>query len=267
MASLGDRLQELGTLDRLACQDSPVHRLDPRAKVGVTLVFILLVASWGRYTVQGLLPFALFPVFMGARAGIPARLVLRRALLVLPFALVLGASNPVLDRSPVFLAGLPMAGGWLSYASILLRSLLCASAAVLLMATTSMEGVCWALERLGLPRVFAAQIGLLYRYLFVLLEEALRVTRARELRAHGRALVFGDYGPLVGNLLLRTWERGRRIHTAMLARGFEGALRTGPERAFTGRDWTFLLGWVVILGAMRLVDIPAQVGRIFGGAG
>jgi len=149
MGLTAESFLNLGTLDGLAAGDSPIHRLDPRAKVLVTGLYILAVASFGRYEVAAMAPFALYPAVLMALGGIPAGYLLRRVLAALPFVLLLAALNPVLDRTPMGPLGLT--GGWVSLASILLRFLLTVSAVLALVATTSFDGVCLGMERLGLP--------------------------------------------------------------------------------------------------------------------
>jgi cobalt/nickel transport system permease protein len=266
MANVGDRFRDLGTLDALGARDTVLHRLDPRAKVLAVGAFSLAVASFGRYEVSALLPFTLFPVILAVMGEIPLGYLLRRILLALPFVLLLGALNPALDRAPVLgLGPIVITGGWLSYASMVIRLVLTVSAAVTLVAITGMDGVCQALERLGVPRVFTLQIGFLHRYTFVLAEEATRMLRARELRSHGRVLAMREFGPLAGHLLLRTWDRARRIHLAMLARGFEGATHTRTASKFKGKDLLFLAGWCAGFLLLRLVNVPVMLGRLMGG--
>ena len=65
VSSVATGLSALDRLDRLARLDTPVHRVDPRAKVVATAVFIVCVVSYGKYELLGLLPFALFPVCSG----------------------------------------------------------------------------------------------------------------------------------------------------------------------------------------------------------
>jgi cobalt/nickel transport system permease protein len=132
-------------------------------------------------------------------------------------------------------------------------------------AITGVDGVCQALERLGVPRVFALQIGFLHRYTFVLAEEAGRMLRARELRSNGRALAMREFGPLAGHLLLRTWDRARRIHLAMLARGFEGDYHARQRLRFTAKDALFLFGWCAGFLCLRLVNLPMWLGQILTG--
>ena len=86
------------------------------------------------------------------------------------------------------IAGIPLSAGWLSFLTILIKFTLTISAALLLIATTSFPGICHALRSLGVPAVFVSQLLFLYRYLFVLIEEALRIVRARDMRS------FGNHG-------------------------------------------------------------------------
>jgi cobalt/nickel transport system permease protein len=257
MGNLGDRLRDLGTLDALGASDSAIHRLDPRAKVLATLGFIVAVASFGRYEVSALLPFAFFPVVLAALGGVPAAYLAKRILLALPFVLVLGAFNPLLDRQVLLQVGaLDITGGWLSFASMVLRLVFTVSAAVVLVATTGLDGVCAALERLGLPRVFVMQIAFLHRYSFVLADESTRMLRARELRANGRGLPWREFSVLAGHLLLRTWDRAQRIHLAMLSRGFEGHIPWRTKGTFRLQDALFLAGWLLVFLFLRLIHGP-----------
>ncbi|WP_025323886.1 cobalt ECF transporter T component CbiQ [Deferrisoma camini] len=265
MAGVERAFLDLGRLDRLAYADTPVHRLDPRAKIVATLVYLVAVVSHGKYEVSGLLPYALFPAVLIAQADLPLGYLIRKLLVVAPFAVLVGAANPWLDRTPMLSVGpVTVTGGWMSYASILVRFVLTIGAALVLVATTGFYGVCLGLRRLGTPRVMAVQLLLLYRYLFVLADEALRLVRARGLRSFGRrGTGLGVYGSLVGHLLLRTLDRARRIHTAMLCRGFSGEFRTLRTLRFRGADWAFLLGWSALFVMFRLVNVPRLVGALF----
>jgi cobalt/nickel transport system permease protein len=154
MGNLGDRFRDLGTIDALGSLDSIIHRLAPQAKVLATLIFIVTVASFGRYEVSALLPCVFFSVVVTILGNIPALCVLKRIALALPFALVLGAFNPLLDRQILLQAGsLGISGSWISFVSMAPRVMLTVAAAVVLLATSGLDGVCLALERLGLPRL------------------------------------------------------------------------------------------------------------------
>jgi len=138
---------EIGSLDTLANRDSFIHRLDPRAKLVTTLVYILCVVSFDKYQLSALLPFLVFPVVLLAAGHLPVNFLLNKLLIIAPFAILIGIFNPLFDRQIVIHIGsLDISGGWLSFISILLKFTLTISAALILIATTSFSGVCLALE-------------------------------------------------------------------------------------------------------------------------
>jgi cobalt/nickel transport system permease protein len=267
MPSLEEGLYDLGRLDRLAYGDTAVHRLDPRAKVIATLVFIVCVVSFGSYQVVALLPFVAFPVVMATEAGLPLGFLLRKLVAVAPFAVLVGIFNPLIDRQVVLhVAGIGISGGWLSFASILMRFMLTTIAALVLIATTSFSGVCVGLGRLGVPDVLVTQLLFLYRYIFVLGEETMRMARARALRSFGkRGMGLMVYGQMLGHLLLRTYARATRIYQAMLSRAFDGRVRVMRELHFTGRDAVFTLGWSAAFVLLRAGNFPVLLGRFVTG--
>ena len=234
----------------------------------MTLLFIGTVASFDRYAVTALVPLALFPVAMVSLGNLPAGYVARKIALLSPFALVVGLFNPLFDRAVLLHLGpVGISGGWISFCSISLRAILTVGAATVLVATTGLPAICRALEQLGAPRLFAVQLLMLYRYLFVLLEEGGRVARARDLRTFGRrGRGMGAYASLVGQLLLRTWRRGERIHMAMLARGFTGEFRIRRECRFGGRELLFLAGWTLFFIVLRFWNLPLLLGRLVTGS-
>jgi cobalt/nickel transport system permease protein len=263
MRSLENGLYDLGRLDRFAAGDTWVHRLDPRAKVMVTGVYLVCVVSFGKYALAPLFPFLLFPVAMAAAGGVPLGFLARKVVTVAPFALLVGAFNPLVDRTPIlWVAGVSVAAGWVSFASIMLRFVATTLAALVLVATTGMTGVGSALERLGVPRVLATQLLLMYRYLFVLGAQTMRMARARALRSFGgRGMGLGAYVNIVGHLLVRSFARAHRIYQAMLGRGFDGRIRSLGRLRFTGADAAFVIGWSAAFVALRTYDVSTMLGR------
>ncbi len=267
MSALEEGLYDLGRLDRLAYEDSPVHRLDPRAKVLTTIVFLVCVVSFGKYEILPMLPFVLFPVFLASEANLPMGFLLRKLVAVAPFAILVGIFNPLLDREVIAHFGsLGITGGWISFSSILLRFFLTTIVALVLIATTSFSGVCVGLGKLGMPDVLVTQLLFLYRYIFVLGEETMRMARARALRSFGgRGMGIRVYGQVLGHLLLRTYARASRIYQAMLSRAFDGQVRIVRTLHFTGRDVVFVIVWSALFMTFRLIDVPLTVGRLVTG--
>ena len=153
-----------------------------------------------------------------------------------------------------------------SYVSIIARFLLTTSAALLLVATTGMNGVCAGIERLGAPDVFSTQLLLLYRYIFVLAEEAMRLSRARALRAVGRrGMGVGVYGSILGHLLLRAVARAQRVYEAMRCRGFDGRVRIRRTLRMRPSDWVFVFAWSSAFVIFRVFDVPVLIGELLTG--
>jgi cobalt/nickel transport system permease protein len=254
----------LGYLDTLSYRDTVVHRLDPRAKLIATILFIITVVSFPKYEIAGLLPFFLFPVLLFSLADIPPKFILKKVLLVSSFAVFIGIFNPAIDRRIVssFL-GIPVSGGWISFLSIMVKFFLTVTSALLLIATTSFPGICHALQKLGVPELFVSQLLFLYRYLFVLTEETMRLVRARDVRSFGhKGRGMRAFVHLAGTLFLRTVERAERIYQSMLSRGFAGRLHSVRSYRFSGTDAAFLCSTAALLYLFRAHDIVGAIGRL-----
>lgn len=258
----------LGYLDTLSYKDTFIHRLDPRAKLLSTLAFIVTVVSFPKYELAGLIPFFFFPVLLFVLGDIPVKIIMKKVLLVSSFAFFIGIFNPVVDRRIVHsLLGIPVSGGWISFFSIMIKFSLTISTALLLVATTSFPGICHALQKLGMPELFVSQLLFLYRYLFVLTEETMRVVRARDMRSFGnRGNGMKAYISLVGTLFLRTVEKAERIYQAMLSRGFTGRLHSMKLYRLSVADVTFFCLTVATLYLVRTHDLVGAIGKLAMGA-
>lgn len=266
MASLAASLLDLREMDRIALQNTALHRLDPKAKVLATACFLAVLGSFNRLEVSSLLPLALFPVALAVFGDVPFGLFFRKVLLGLPFILLLGAFLPVLDSTPAMRFGaVDISGGWFAYGSLMVRGLLAVATATALVAVTGFGDVCSALDRLGLPRIFVQQLLFLYRYLFTVGEETQRSLLARELRSHGHTMAWREYPSFTGNLLLGSWERAERVHSALLARGFRGTLPARLHAAAGLTAWTFVLGWSCFFLVCRLLPLPRLLGALISG--
>jgi cobalt/nickel transport system permease protein len=263
MQSIQAAVLDLKKLELLANGASTIHRIDARAKVLVTLTFILSVASYGRYEISPLLPFFIFPVVLISLSGLPPFFILKKILLICPIVLAVGIFNPLFDREILIQLGpFGISGGWLSCASILVRSILTVGAGFVLVGVTGFTAVCRALERLGMPQAVAVQMLFIYRYIFILAEEAERSARARALRSCGRkGQGMRSFGSLIGHLMLRTWQRAERVHSAMQSRGFTGEFHSRRQGSIGAAELYFTGGWSVFFVTLRVIDIPG----IFGG--
>lgn len=253
-------------VDQYQAGRSLVHRLDPRVKAVEAVLLIVLfnltpAGAWPAYPLLFSLVVALTLV-----AEVSPWFVLRRSLIVLPFALaavtlVFTTPGPPLWRLPLF-GWTASQAGLTRFLSILFRSTLSVQIAILLAVTTHLTDLLWALGSLHVPKMLVAIISFMYRYLFVLADEAFRMQRARQARSAypeggsgvavsltWRAQVTGW---MVGQLFLRSYERSERVYQAMAARGYEGEIRRLIPSPVSGRD---LLVGVVPLVAAGLIQL------------
>ena len=264
MATIDRHFFDIGYMDTLSSQQTAVHQLDPRAKLLTTLVFVVTVVSFDKYEISSLIPFFIYPVVLCAIGNIPPSFLIRKLVVVSPFAILLGIFNPLLDREILIrLAGLEISGGWVSFASILIRFVLTVGVALTLIAVTGFNAVCMALEKLKVPKIFVVQLLFLHRYMFVLVDEAARIFRARSLRSFGgEGSGIKSFGSIVGQLLLRTIDRAQRIYLAMSCRGFEGHIHVMRQQRIGSREVGFIVGWSLIFILMRFYNLPVLMGRI-----
>jgi len=240
--------------------------LDPRVKIVLVLAFILTVV---------LTPPAAFPIYplllalvwsAAVSAELGVAFVVRRAFIAVPFALV---ALPLIVTTPgPALGHLPLLGwsissrGLIRAVSIVLKSWLSVQAAILLAATTRFTDLLWALRALRIPATLVAIVGFMYRYLFVLGDEALRLLRARaarsaeaeEGRGGGTLLWRGRVaGGMVGSLFLRSFERSERIYHAMVSRGYAGEIRHLSPPRLRQRDIVLALLFLIPLLMLGII--------------
>ena len=257
MRGPGGSLAALRDLDALSSRDVPLARLDPRAPLLVTILFSVLVASFPRGEVAALLPFLAWPVALASLAAVPARAFLRALLVPLPFVLL--AALPALFVEPGA-AGRAIAG------SVLLRFLLTATSALLLAAVWGLPALAWGMERLGAPAILVTQLLVLWRYLFVLGEEAVRMDQARSMKTFGRrGRELSLAGPFLGTPLLRSQDRAERIDRALRARAFAGSFPALRPHRFGAGAVAFLGAWSAALVLFRLFSVPEALGRLLAG--
>jgi len=248
--------------DRFHEADSRLHRLDPRVKVVVTVLFILSNALLpdGAWTAFGLSWIVL--LWANQQSGLGVDFTFRRSFIALPFALAaitavfspLGTPLAEWHLGPLVL--IPTDYGLVKFASILLRSWLSVQVAILLVSTTRFPDMIHAFEHLHVPAVLTTVVSFLYRYLFVLTDEVLRLLRARQSRSatlpgyrSGRNVVWRARvtGSMAGQLFLRSYERSDRIYNAMLARGYKGQLRTLTPHVMGASDWSYAVLSILLL--------------------
>jgi cobalt/nickel transport system permease protein len=236
-------------------------------KLVATILFILAAALTpdGAWLAYALLAALVLAVIVTSRLGLG--FVQRRAAVALPFALAavtVAFSTP--GRSLVAMQVLRWKvtitdAGLVRFASILAKSWLSVQMAVVLTASTRFPALLQALRSLRLPKILVSIIGFAYRYIFVIGDEALRLMRARSARSGapggrgGGSLLWRAQvtGGMAGSLFLRSIERSERIYDAMVARGYDGEVRSLRPPAMQSRDVVVALPFILVLVVAQLL--------------
>lgn len=249
-------------MDALSLKTSAIHRIKPLQKFIVTLFFLVIVISFKKYSVSQLLPLFLYPAMIIVLGEVPLRFLLKTILPVLPLILLLGATNPIFDRADwVLMPGITINAGWVSAFAIVVRSLLVLTASFSFMATTGMNGLITALEKLKVPEFFLMILAFIYRYIHLLQEEAVRIIKAYNLRALGqKGVVLKDWGSLGGQWFIRTYKRAEGIHAAMICRGFSEKVHRTAQDTIGPWDYTWTTFWSGYFLLCRFFHLPKILG-------
>jgi cobalt/nickel transport system permease protein len=211
---------------------SALHRRDARAKILALLVFLIVLATTPADAVMVLATYAALLAAAILMAGLPLGGVLLRAMVILPFSLTFACIS--------WLAGEPLRA-----LALVEKSYLSTVAVLLLAGATPLPLLLGGLERLGTPRLLVLVAQFLYRYLFVLSEQAQHMRLAASCReGSARRRRISGFRAATGALAVlfaRSYERAEGIHRAMLARGFSGRFSLLHAPRFGVVDGAFLV--------------------------
>jgi cobalt/nickel transport system permease protein len=249
--------------DRYKSGKSLIHQLDPRVKVVLAVLFILSNVllpdgAWLGFALSWLLL-----LWLSALSGFGATYTLKRSFVALPFVLAAVTALFAVPGKALFTWNL---GPWhlvasdagvLRFASVVIRSWLSVQ-----VATTQFPDLMHALRHLHVPNVLVSIISFMYRYLFVMADEAMRLLRAREARSArpaggggGGSLAWRAQiaGNMAGQLFLRSYERSERVYNAMLSRGYQGELLTLNPHQMRSKDWLIAVTMMVFLIGLQVL--------------
>ena len=247
---VGERLYVAG--------DSVIHRLPAHVKVLAALATVLVIVLTPP---QPPWVFAGYAAALAAAlriAGVGWRTVAPRLVIEVPF-IMFALLLPFVGRGPEVMVGpleLSEPGLWASW-NILAKATLGLVVSVLLAATTSTRDLIAGLQKLRVPDVLVQIFASMVRYVHVVTGEWDRMSRARAARG------FQARGPRswpvvaqgLGTLFIRSYERGERVHLAMVSRGYAGHLPDlGSAASVTGRDWVVALALPATVAVLALAS-------------
>lgn len=239
-------------------EHSPVHHLPPETKVAAAFAFVLAVAVTPREAVWA---FAVDAAVLAAVIGlarVPVRFVLARLTVVLPFVafafmIPFIASGERIEVLGVHVSRVGLWGTW----NVLAKASLGATVSIVLAATTEVPRILRGMERLKVPAVFTAIAVFMVRYLEVIAGDLRRMRTAMTARGYDPRWLW-QVRPIAasaGTLFIRSYERGERVHSAMLSRGYTGSMPTLDTRVATRREWLAAASVPFVAVAMAAVAL------------
>jgi len=264
MPNLSNAMAGIYSLEQLADKKTIIHSLHPLVKIITTIVYIFVVISFDRYDLSGLIPFIFFPVILMALSETPYKPLLYRLAVALPFSIFAGLANVFFDRGiAISFMGIGLSYGTISFASIIFKTLLTVMIVLILIATTSMTDISYQLNRLKVPTILVMQLTMTYRYLTVLMEEAVNMYRSYVLRSpKQKGIRMHDMGVFVGQLLLRSMDRAERVYSAMKCRGFNGTYSCHTLSPIFSRDYVYVIVVCAAIFFLRFTNLSILIGNL-----
>jgi cobalt/nickel transport system permease protein len=258
-------------LDRYRKGTSLIHRLDPRLKLLGTAGFLLAATTTpsGAWVAQAsLAALAIGTVLL---ASVPLAEALKRSTVALPFAAMVALSLPFTQRGEILWSWAVWRWtlavtdeGLRLFSSVVIKAWISVLVSGLLVSTTPFPDLLQAMRSLRVPGILVATISFMYRYIFVLTDEAMRLQTARAARSagSGRTVAWRGrvLGGMIGSLFIRSYERSERIYAAMLSRGFAGEVRTMTHPLWKARDSYAGLVW---MGALLIIGLVGRASVLF----
>ena len=260
-----DAIAGMRSIETMANEDRWMNQIHPLVKLFLTIFYIAAAVSFDKYDLTGLAAMVLYLIFVYIMGELSFREAVYRLRIILPIVCAVGIFNPFFDRTVITTLGtLNVTGGVISMLTLMMKGIFSVLASNALIATTTIEKLCYAMRLLHIPKMFVTMVLLIYRYISLLLSEANRMVQAYALRAPGqKGINIRVWGPLVGQLLLRSMDRAQNVYDSMCLRGYTGEFYYGDESKARGSDYLYLLLWALLIVLFRTVPVFQVIGNLF----
>lgn len=267
MGQINSAIHELHRMDAMAEQDNWLTGMHPLAKLLVTIIYVGTVTSFHKYDLNGVLGMTIYLVILIVLAQISLKHMVSRLRGVLVVVVLVGIVNPFLDRDILLsFGGIMVSGGVISMLTLMCKGIFSLVAAYILMVSTSMEEICYALCKAHVPKLLVTVIMLIYRYIIVFLKEGERISQAYTLRAPGqRGIHYKVWGTLLGQMLLRSVDRAQNVYESMQLRGFNGEYAFAARENYHPASVLYGVVWCAIFIILRYVPLFSLVGQFISG--
>ncbi|MBW6520139.1 MAG: cobalt ECF transporter T component CbiQ [Desulfoarculaceae bacterium] len=238
---------------------SLLHRRDARVKIMAACALTLVVALTGSFLVATIGLTGATLLLFGAR--LQAGLVLRHLLAVNLFTLFLWLTLPLTYGGDAMttIGGMAISHDGIRLSALItLKTNAVVFTLLALLSTSSVASLGHGLEGLSVPPKLCFMLLSTYRYIFVIHQEYQRLLRAARMRgfvARTNLHTYKTFSHLLGMTLVKSWNRARRVHQAMILRGFTGQLTPLRQSPLAGADYLFLLALLTFCGGLAALNL------------
>lgn len=252
-------------IDEYSNLNSVLHRLDPRTKIIVFLLFVLFIVLTPPEHFFQFLLYGLLLLSLTLLSKIPLLYVAKKSLVIIPFVILVSLFIPFIKEGGI--AGGYSLGsitlkltrpGITIFWNICIKAFLSIICMIMLSSTTGFPYLLKGLEKLRSPSIIIMVFSFMYRYLFMAADELMRMKQAKDSRTirPKRLFELKTLANLIGNLFVRSYDRGERIYLAMRSRGFNGRIKTLDRTCFRYNDAIFSF---VIVSLLVIIRFTARI--------
>lgn len=246
-------------IDKYSDLNSIIHRLDPRIKIISFFLYIFFVILTPPTEIVQFVEYLTIIFIVILITHIPLVYVFKRSFVIIPFVLLIAIFIPFFKKDQIGgaynLSVLQMNvsyDGLLILWNVLIKSWLAVLSMTVISSTTKFPMILKGLEHLRIPKILIMLLSFMYRYIFVLIDESMRMERARSSRYFGGGYLrqMRVIANMIGVLFIRAYERGEKVYQSMLARGFDGEVKVMNKLELSKLDFLFsfvFLGILIII--------------------
>lgn len=237
---------------------SLLHSLPPHLKIVLGLIFIIFGISTPNNSLEIFLGYGLLVFIVLRVAQLPVWTLIKRSIIEVPFLIFavlmpLAGSGSYSDVLGIRLYHSGIEAG----AAIILKGTLGVFVALILSATTKAREIVDGLEKLKLPALMVQIAIFMLRYINVVSDEMDRMKIARESRGFFASGIqhWKVIAQAASALFIRSYERGERVHLAMISRGYQGVFPLAQTESISKRDRWAILMFLTLLAIIKIFEV------------
>lgn len=264
MKTIFNALNNLKNISQNCMINSKIHSLNPVVKVIITIIYIICVVSYGMYSIVPLIPYLVFIYFVTIASNLSFKNLIKNMYPIFPVLIVLAISSSIFNDTTFVLFGKNISGAIVLFISIMLKTTLSVFSIIVLMSVTKSTDVFNSLTFFRVNKTFVTVLFLIYRYLFLFLEDILNVYISYNLRSHNKnGIKVSDLGSILGQSIIRCYDRAGVLYSAMLLRGYDKAFALEKRPTLSRKDIFQILIIGLLLISFKVFNPIYIVGGLF----